>query len=227
MGIEPRRAGKSEPAKEFAERMKEIHEEAGTALSKARDDMTRYVDQRRGSAPEYKVGDKVWLSMKDLKIKRPSHKLAERQLGPFEIIKVVSPNAVKLKLPTSFKIHDVINVSRVRLYKPPIEGQQIIPPEAVEVEGTPEYEVEEVLDSRLKRGKLEYLVKWSGYTEDHNTWEPESNLENSKESINDFHKSNSSAPRKLCANIFEGLVFKSFENLCEPINILSRLEVEI
>ena len=40
MGIEPRRAGKSEPAKEFAERMKEIHEEAGAVLSKAHNDMT-------------------------------------------------------------------------------------------------------------------------------------------------------------------------------------------
>ena len=86
--------------------------------------------------------------------------------------------------------------------------------------------MEEVLDSRLKRGKLEYLVKWSGYTDDHNTWEPELNLENSKESINNFHKSNPSAPCKLRANVFEGLVFKSFENLCEPVNILSRLEVE-
>ena len=150
----------------------------------------------------------------------------EWQLGPFEIIKVVSLNAVKLKLPTSFKIHDVINVSRVRLYKLPVEGQRITLPEGVEVEGAPEYEVEEVLDSHLKWGKLEYLVKWFGYTDDHNTWEPESNLRNSKESINDFHKSNPSAPRKLHTNVFEGLVFKSFENLCKPVNILSCLEVE-
>ena len=148
------------------------------------------------------------------------------QLGPFEIIKVVSPNAVKLKLPTSFKIHDVINVSRVRPYKPPVVGQHVTPPEAVEVEGTPEYEGEEVLDSQLKREKLEYLVKWSGYTDDHNTWEPKLNLRNSKESINDFHKSNPSALRKLHANVYEGLVFKTFENLCEPVNILSHLEVE-
>ena len=201
--------------------MKKIHEEAGATLPKARDDITCYADQHRGSAPEYKVGNKVWLSTKDIKINRPSRKLAERQLGPFEIIKVVSPNAVKLKLPTSFKIHDVINVSRVRPYKPPVEGQHVTLPEAVEVEGTPEYEVEQVLDSRLKRGKLEYLVKWSGYTDDYNTWEPESNLDNSKEAINDFHKSNPSTPRKLRANIFEGLVFKLFENLCDPVNVLS------
>ena len=117
-------------------------------------------------------------------------------------------------------------MSRIQPYKPPVIGQKVILPEAVEVEGTPEYKVEEVLDSRLKWGKLEYLVKWSGYTDDHNTWEPESNLENSKESINDFHKSNPSALCKLHANIFEELVFKSFENLCDPMNILSCLEVE-
>ena len=105
-------------------------------------------------------------------------------------------------------------------------GQHVTPPEVIEVEGIPEYEVEEVLDSRLKKGKLEYLVKWSGYTEDHNTWEPELNLTNSKEAINDFHKSNPSALCKLCTNIFEGLVFKKFENLCDPINVLFRLEIE-
>ena len=69
-------------------------------------------------------------------------------------------------------------------------GQCVTPPEAIEVEGIPEYKVEELLDSWLKKGKLEYLVKWSGYTDDHNTWEPESNLTNSKEAINNFHKSN-------------------------------------
>ena len=79
-------------------------------------------------------------------------------MGPFEIVKVVSPNAVKLKLPTSFKIHEVINVSQVQPYKPPVIRQCVTPPEAVEVEGNPKYKVEEVLNSRLKRGKLEYLV---------------------------------------------------------------------
>ena len=186
--------------------------------------MTHYADQHKGSAPEYKVGDKVWLRMKDIKINCPSCKLAERQLGPFEIVKVIFPNAVKLKLPTSFKIYDVINVSRVRLYKPPVVGQRVTPPEAIEVEGNPEYEVEEVLNSRLKKRKLEYLVKWSGYTDDYNTWEPESNLTNSKKVINNFHKSNPSAPHKLCTNIFESLVFKSFENLWDPVNVLSHLE---
>ena len=166
--------------------MKTIHEKAKAAVSKACDDMQRYADLNRGQAPVYKVGDKVWLSAKDLKLNRPARKLSERQLGPFEIIKVVSPNAMKLKLPASYRIHDVINVSRLKLYKEPTAGQRVTPPEPIEVEGQPEYEVEEVLDSRLKKGKLEYLIKWSGYTDEYNTWEPVSNLENSKEAIEDF-----------------------------------------
>ena len=89
-----------------------------------------------------------------------------------------------------------------------------------------EYEVEDIFDSQLKRGKLEYLVKWSGYINDHNTWELKLNLVNSKEAISDFHKSNPSAPCKLHANVFEGLVFKSFENLCNSVNVLSHLEVK-
>ena len=77
MGIEPRHIIKSEPAKEFAERMKTIHDEAQAALSKACDDMQRYADFNRGITPEYKVGDKVWLSSKNLNVDRPSCKLTE------------------------------------------------------------------------------------------------------------------------------------------------------
>ena len=68
MEIEPWRTGKSEPVKEFAERMKEIHEEAGAALSRACNNMMCYTDQYRDTAPEYKVGNKVWLNTKDIKI---------------------------------------------------------------------------------------------------------------------------------------------------------------
>jgi len=207
--------------------MKLIHEEAQVALSKAHDDMTRYADFHRGQVPEYKVGNKVWLSTKNLNVDRPSCKLTEHQLGPYEIIKIISSNAVKLKLPISFKIHDVVNVSCIHPYRPPVAGQSIIPPEPVTIEGTPEYEVEEVMDSRLKHGKLEFLVKWSGYTDDYNTWKPEANCVNSRDIIKEFYKSNPSAPRKLCAQDFAGLVFRPYNNLTEPKNsAVSRLEVE-
>ena len=40
----------------------------------------------------------------------------------------------------------------------------------MEVEGETEYEVDEILDSRLHYRKLQYLVKWTGY--DVPTWNP-------------------------------------------------------
>jgi len=92
-------------------------------------------------------------------------KLTERQIGPYTITHVVSPNTVILKLPQSFKIDAPINVSWLCPYKPPtIPGQQIMLQSPVEVEGEEEYVVEEILDSCLRCNKLEFLVKWEGKT---------------------------------------------------------------
>ena len=89
MGIESRHVMKSELAKKFAEQMKTIHKEAQVALSKVHDDMQHYADFNQGITPEYKVGNKVWLSSKNPNVDQPSHKLMEQQLGPFEVIKII------------------------------------------------------------------------------------------------------------------------------------------
>jgi hypothetical protein len=167
MGVEPARAVKSQPAANFATDLKKVQEEAQAALTLTRNDMDRFVS--RDKAPEYLVGDKVWLSTKDLKVDRAIKKLAERWIGPYKITKVMN-NAVELALPKKWKIHPVINISRVRKYlSPKLAGQHNPKPSPITVEGEEEFEVERIEDSRIKKGNIEYLVKWQGYSADYNT----------------------------------------------------------
>jgi len=120
MGFKPQRDVKVQAVDKFVDKLKKIQEEAEAALHKACDDMKRFADWTCAHALEYKEGDQVWLSTKNLNINRPLKKLTERQIGPYTITCVVSPNTVVLKLPPSFRIDAPINVSWLCPYKPPV-----------------------------------------------------------------------------------------------------------
>ena len=97
MGRDIRKREKVESAMEFVERMRKVHEEAGTALKKVQEDMKRQVDRGRKETENWKKGDRVMLSTKDLVFKeRPARKLVNRYVGPYTIEEVVSTNAIKL-----------------------------------------------------------------------------------------------------------------------------------
>jgi len=57
------------------------------------------------------------LSSKNLRTQRPSKKLDHKIQGPFEIEKVVSPNAVMLKLPRRWRLHNIFHVSLLEPYR--------------------------------------------------------------------------------------------------------------
>ena len=125
MGFEGRRRGKYKVAEKFVERMKRIQEKAKVILEKAQKEMKKFANRKRREEEEYRVGDLVLLSTKNLKwqIKeRRSEKLTEHFVGPYKIKGIVSSNAIELELPKSIKIYSVVNISRVQLYKPQVEG---------------------------------------------------------------------------------------------------------
>ena len=116
MGFERRKKGKYERAEKFVKKMKEIQEETKAVLGKAQENMKKYADRRRSEVNEYKVGDLIMLSTKDLKyqmVRRRTEKLMERFVGPYKVQKIVLSNVVKLELPSTVKIHLVVNVSRI------------------------------------------------------------------------------------------------------------------
>jgi len=162
IGFEGRRRGKYKAAGKFAERIKRIQEEAKAALGKAQEEIKKFVNRRRREEEKYKVEDLVLLSTKDLKWQmkgRRSEKLTEHFVGLYKIKGIVSSNVIELELPKSIKIHPVVNVSRVQLYKPQVEGQKKIPPKPVIIEGEKEFEVEKILNKRTVRGKGKFLVR--------------------------------------------------------------------
>jgi len=139
MGGDIRKKEKVESATEFVERMKKVHEEAEVALKKTQEEMKRYADREREETEKWKKGDQVLLSTKDLVFKeRPTKKLMERYVGPYVIEEVVSSNAVKLCLPSSMRIHLVVNVSRIVCYKKQVKRQKKEEGKPVEVEGVKE-----------------------------------------------------------------------------------------
>lgn len=218
IGVEPLRDSRMDSVDAFVKRMQSARREAEAALHKAADDMARYYDQARQEAEDYKIGDMVWLEGKDIQTDRPSKKLDDKRYGPFKITKKMGPNAYQLHLPPSMKVHPVFNVVKLRPYqKDSIPGRPHPPRPAPIVKGAePEWEVEYIKDSRLRRRKLEYLVKWKGYPQEESTWEPARNLDHAQNVVQEFHKKHPSAPRRISALTFSRLSFIPYENLTTP-----------
>jgi len=110
-------------------------------LKKVQEDMRKYANRKRSDIDEYKVGDLVMLSIKDLKyqmVRRKTEKLTKRFVGPYKIKEIVSSNAVKLELPSTVRIHLVVNVSRICRYIGQVERQKKEQPAPVIIEGEEE-----------------------------------------------------------------------------------------
>jgi len=89
------------------------------------------------------------LSTKDLMFKeRPVKKLIERYVELYVVGEVVLKNMVKLKLPASMKIHSVVNISRVVIYRELVKRQRVEELKPVEIDRVEEWEVEKILNKR-------------------------------------------------------------------------------
>jgi len=163
MGFEPRQDPSSlEMVNEFTKRIESATEEAKSAIRKVQEDIMRYYNQRRSSAPVFQPGDQVYLDASDIKTTCLSPKLSHRRLGPFEIEHQVGLLAYRLKLPHGLRqLHLVFNVVKLSAAPDdPIPGRKppALPPPIV-VNREPEWEVEEILDSRWHRRRFQFLIK--------------------------------------------------------------------
>ncbi|XP_039222531.1 cation-dependent mannose-6-phosphate receptor isoform X1 [Crotalus tigris] len=145
------------------------------ALQKAEVAAKRQADKKRSPQKPFQVGEEVYLSAKYLKLRRLCKKLGPKYIGPFKIEWVINSVTVKLKLPRT--LGGVYPVFHSRLLKPvtkPSFRQVPQPPGQV---GGGHYEIEKLLDSRYRRGRLQYLVLWKGYPLSEASWVRETDME--------------------------------------------------
>jgi len=126
--------------------IKEAREAAQEAQRKAQDSWIKL-------KPRYKpfaIGDRVWLEGTNLNL--PANitpKLSPRRYGPFRVVAIISNAAFKIELPSHWKIHNVFYASLLTPYQETeAHGLNWIEPPPDIIEGKPEWEVEQVLQSR-------------------------------------------------------------------------------
>jgi len=186
----------SEAAHQVATDLKELHLYLRDQISCALKQYEVHSAARRLPIPPFKVGDTVWLDARNIRTTRPSKKLNHRFLGPFPIVEKVSSHAFRLGLSLALsRIHPVFHVSLLQsTSSSEIPNRAIDPPPPIELGDSDEWEVHQILDSRVDRHRkgsgLLYLVEWRGFnnTPDAMSWEPPEHLANAPDVVQTFHQ---------------------------------------
>jgi hypothetical protein len=120
----------------------------------------------------------VWLDGKHLQTTHPSVKMRPKRFGPFRITEIIGKTTYRLDLPSQWKIHNAFHANLLLPYQEtPEHGRNFTEPPPELIEGQEEWEVEQILDKRVHRCKEQYLIKWRGYSDAHNSWEPKENIQ--------------------------------------------------
>ena len=185
LDIHPERDVASLHARELAANLDELHKYLGESLKIAQERYQGPADDRRTPPPDITPGDKVFLQSKHIRTTRPTRKLAEPYLRPFEVIDRIGTDSIRLRLPHKLRlIHLVFHVSQIEpsvLNRFP--DRQPPPPEPIEIDGELEYELCEILDAKYdlrcwSTCELFYYVQWMGYegTDEEFQWIAATNL---------------------------------------------------
>ena len=134
-------------------KIKEVTEWAESSMASAQQEQETQANRHRNPSPAYKVGDKVWLSLKNIKTDRPNRKLDDRS-AKFTVTKVVGPHSYCLDVPTG--VHNVFNVDLLRPAGTdplPSQEQDDYQPPPILIDNEEEWVVEAILGEKIGRGR--------------------------------------------------------------------------
>jgi transposase InsO family protein len=177
-----------------------IHKLITANLEDAKQFQQHYANQRVRDI-ELNVGDRVAIHTKGISMPgQPGKAFKQRYIGPYSIIEKLSPLVYKLRLPPAMKlVHPVIHISRLRLWNDDGLDQARVVTEAHSGQFADLAKGEFVVDSILKAkvaphsryalgDTLQFKVRWQGYEQTHDTWEPYVFLKN-VEQLDEFMNS--------------------------------------
>ncbi|MBW0477941.1 hypothetical protein O181_017656 [Austropuccinia psidii MF-1] len=149
------------PAGNLSTKIQSVQKDLKRELEVSTNRFKRYANKSRESPPVLNPGDMVWLSSKNIKSTRPTKKLLERCVDPFPILKKVSTYAYHLKFLSQWKsIHPVFHISLLEPVKTStIPSQHQEPHLPIIIEDEEEWEVSQILYSKIKRRNIWYLVE--------------------------------------------------------------------
>ena len=161
----------------FIRRCKRTWRATRINLVRVAERMKEQADRRRRPALTYWVGQCVWLLTKDIPIRGDTRKLAPWYVGPFTISHVISPTAVRLRLPSTMRrIHPTFHFSRVKpAVAHALASAPVGPPPPRVIDGGETFTVHRLMECRRRGRRLQYLVDSVGYRQD-------------KSLIRDFHR---------------------------------------
>jgi len=184
----------SSRAHDFAIDLDELQSTFKTEISTAQQRYQKSTDARRSPTPDFKVGDKVFVKAQFFQTTRPSKKLSEKYLRPYEIIAQPGTLLFTLHLPESMcSVHLIFHVSMLEPITSNTFSKRIqLAPAPVIIDGEPEYEISQIVDSKIDHQwacKLLYKVIWLGYenTGDESKWISASELTHAADLVSDFH----------------------------------------
>jgi transposase InsO family protein len=166
----------------------DIHDKMRQAISTSQAALTSQRHKDSKTAPQLEKGDKVYLLTKNLKTRRGTKKLDHVKVGPFLVDEQRGKASYRLRLPKDARIHPVFHISLLEPADSTIPLQTTFHFEPQEEQ---EFEVEKILQQRGQQ----YLVKWKGYPDTDNTWEPVTHLKNSQDLLTQFRHHRSTLDR--------------------------------
>ena len=171
-------------AKNFLSTLDMHRSSARRAIAKAQDEQSTQFNKGRRPVPDFKQGDRVLVNPHSLgwvDAKGAGAKLKQRWIGPFEVLQRINPKVFRLKMSDRYPGFPVFNIEHLKKYEEstPTMGERTVMPESrrSKVE-SPEYEVESIVGHRRSGRALQYLIRWSGYGPQYDSWEPASGLKN-------------------------------------------------